>query len=168
MGEQTQSSQSKRYKVRPIIWAGGFAVVCLAFLIAPVVYELNHQSHHHSHDHTLKPETQVRSLCQAMIIYAGDHDDEFPQQDQWVESLVSIGVLEPEEFVSPAEDGDGVSYVFVPGPFSFSPTQILIYENPKHFEDHVLVGFADAHVEMIDHEAFEQMLADQLAAQSSP
>ncbi|MBL4699513.1 MAG: hypothetical protein JKX70_11845 [Phycisphaerales bacterium] len=75
-------------------------------------------------------------------------------------------MIEPEFLVSPAEDGDGVSYIFVPGPFSFDSTQILIYEDPKHFDDGVLVGFVDSHVEMIDHETFERMLVDQLGAQN--
>jgi hypothetical protein len=33
-----------------------------------------------------------------------------------------------------------------------------VYENPKHFEEGVFVGFADGHVE------FELMLAEQLEA----
>ena len=164
MGEQTQSSEVKRFKVRPIIWAVGFAALCLAYLVGSVVFELNHEPH----DHTLRPETQIRSICQALIIYAGDHKDQFPEQDRWGEELVEARLIEAGMLISLAEDGDGVSYIFVPGPFSFDATQILLYEDPKHFQEGVLVGFADAHVEMIDHETFERMLAEQLATQSSP
>ncbi len=101
-------------------------------------------------------------------MYAIDHGDEFPLQDQWADDLVSFGVLESEDFVSLAEDGGGVSYIFVPGPFDFDATRILVYEDPKHWEDFVIVGFVDAHTEFVEHDVFEQILADQLAAQSSP
>lgn len=162
MGEQTQSSQSKRYKVRPIIWAGGFAIVCLAFLISAIDYVLTPQHHHPP----IQPESVVRTLVQAMVIYAGEHDDMFPDRDNWEQILLAQGLPGNDPLVSSAEDGDGVSYIFVPGPFSFDSTQILLYEDPKHFQDGVLVGFADTHVEMIDHETFELMLAEQLAAQN--
>jgi len=45
---------------------------------------------------------------------------------------------------------------------------ITIYEDPKHWPLRgVIVGFADGHVETIDHETFERMLAEQLAGQES-
>ena len=160
MSKQAQSNQTKRYKVRPIIWAGGFAAVCLAFLYGSLPYAHERDCPRCSQP---TPERYVRELAQAMVIYAMDHGDLFPDQDNWEQILLaqgSIGGTDP--LVSMAEDGDGVSYIYVPGPFSFDSKQILVYEDPKHFEDGVLVGFADAHVEMVDHEIFERMLAEQL------
>lgn len=105
-------------------------------------------------------------VVQSLIVYSGNHAGEFPAEESWNDALIEAGLATPEDLVSFAEDGDGLSYIFVPGSFSFDSTQILVYEDPKHYQEGVLVGFADAHIKMIDHETFEQMLAEQLAAQN--
>lgn len=163
MDEQAQSPQSKGYKVRPIIWAGGFAAVCLAFLYGSL---------HHVHQSGCPrcsrptPERYIRNLVQAFVLYAGNHDDQFPDEENWEQILVAQGLVDVDTLVSMAEDGDGVSYIFVRGLFSFDSTQIVVYEDPKHFEEGVLVGFADGHVELIPHEQFQHMLTQQLQTQS--
>ena len=109
-------------------------------------------------------EVQVRELVQGVLVFA-DQDEVFPTQEQWPDALVDLGLIMPDSLMSPAEDGDGLSYIYVPGPLSQDAFQILVYEDPKHFYDGVVVGFADGHVELVDHDVFERMLAEQLAAQ---
>jgi len=116
----------------------------------------------------LRSASKLRSLSQALIIYSIDHGDMFPAQEQYPSVLLEMENIGDYDLISPIEEDDAVSYIYVPGPCDFDDKQILIYEDPSHWERIVVVGFADAHVEMIDHETFEQMLADQLAAQSSP
>ena len=99
------------------------------------------------------------------INYANEHDDQFLPLDQWPDAMVDAGRIDDVILESPAEDGDGVSYIFLSGESTFDTNQIVLYEDPKHYYEGVLVGFADGHVEMVDHADFEQMLADQLAAQ---
>ena len=108
---------------------------------------------------------QIRSLAQGAIAYAGDHDDQLPTKEQWPEALIELGIIDTELLESKIENGDGVSFLYVPGPNSFDETQMLIYEDPKHWEEGVIVGFADAHVEIVPFEEFERMLAEQLAPQ---
>lgn len=107
-------------------------------------------------------QSQIRELTQGAVVFAGK-DEAFPTQEQWPDALFGLGVINADTMISPAEDGDGVSYIYVPGPFSQDANQILVYEDPKHFHDGVLVGFADGHVELVDHDIFEKMLADQRA-----
>ena len=135
----------------------GFIVV-LAFI--PV------SGHRCEREPILRSHTQVRSLAQGAILYAVDHDDLLPTKEQWPGVLIELGIIDAELLESRVEDGDGVSFIYVPGPNSFDETQILIYEDPKHWEEGVIVGFADAHVEIVPHERFEAMLAEQLASQA--
>ena len=112
-----------------------------------------------------RSQTQVQILAQGLVVFADGHDDQMPTTEQWPGALIELGVIETEMLVSFADDGDGVSYIYMPGPNSFDETQILIYEDPKHWEEGVIVGFADGHVEVVPHEEFEIMLAEQLAEQ---
>ncbi len=164
--EQADNTVNGRVFIRPFYaWSGIAAVLIVGIgLLLPASSNCRCRSQ----EPHLQAATQVRSLAQGLIIYAGQNNDMFPLQDEWAEVLLEVGLVDPEYLVSPAEDGDGVSYIFIPGINSFSATKIVVYEDPKHWEDFVIVGFADAHVEMIDHEAFERMLAEQLEAQSSP
>ncbi|PCI11057.1 hypothetical protein COB72_01795 [bacterium] len=113
-------------------------------------------------------QTNIRTIAQGAVVYADGHGDMFPTTDQWSVVLIDAGLIQSHLLESPAEDGDGISYIYLGGESTRDAMQILIYEDPKHFFEGVLVGFADGHVEMIDHETFEQMLADQLAAQEVP
>jgi len=113
----------------------------------------------------LRSQTQVRSLVQGAIVYAGNHNYELPTKEQWPDALIELGIIEPDLLVSRAEDGDGVSFIYVPGPNLFDEAQILVYEDSKHWEQGVIVGFADASVEIIPHDEFDRMLAEQLASQ---
>lgn len=109
--------------------------------------------------------TNVRSQLQAAVIYAADNDDLFPPVNQWPDVAIDLGLLEPEQLISPREDGDGISYIYLGGWNSFDAQEIVIYEDPKHFEDFVIVGFADAHVDLIPHAEFNAMLQEQQQSQ---
>ncbi len=110
----------------------------------------------------LKSSTQLRSIGQAMTVYASSNDGRFPPADRAFEILLDEGLLAPEILVSPLEDGDGVSYILTGlGEQSFSATEILAYEDPKHMDGGVHVLFGDGIVQSIPHERFEEMLAEQ-------
>jgi prepilin-type processing-associated H-X9-DG protein len=116
----------------------------------------------------LYAESSLRAHSQSLVIYATNNDKKFPTKEQWPDALIELNMVDPDFSDWTDRDGDGVSYVYLPGQIYLNATKMLVYEDPKHWGSGVLVGFADGHVEMIDHETFEQMLADQLAAQSSP
>jgi prepilin-type processing-associated H-X9-DG protein len=122
----------------------------------------------------LQSKNMLRNILIAMSMYSKSNPDQPLTKDNWAQILVSSGSMESNLLISPLEDGDGVSYIYVSTPILFdarqnvNTRQIAMYEDPKHNKEGVHVGFADGHVEMLDHETFEQMLADQLAAQSSP
>ncbi len=103
-------------------------------------------------------------LTHGLNAYANQNDNTYPVQDQWPDALLSEEIIYPEMLVSPIEDGDGISYIYVPGPFTEDPNQILIYEDPKHWpEKGVLVGFSDTTVRFVPFDEFDQMLEKQLA-----
>ncbi len=97
-------------------------------------------------------------------MYANSHGERYPAQDQWPSALVEQGIIDEEILISPVEDGDDISYIYVPGPFTEDSNQILIYEDPKHWPKRgVLTGFVDGTVRLVPFNEFEQMLAAQLA-----
>lgn len=117
----------------------------------------------------LRSESQARMLVQAAIVFAHDNEDRFPSAEQWPDILIELGIIEPELLVSYVEDGDGISYIYLPFSGVWSEggneNRIVIYEDPKHFEKGVVVGFADARTEFVEHDEFQRMLTDQLAAE---
>lgn len=152
---------------RPVFqWA--IIVVAILFLVI-IAFVPTTRSYPPVHAHALRSQANVRSVAQGLVKYATDHDDDvFVSQELFPDTLLNAGCLREEMLVSPIAEEDTISYIYVPGPCEFDAKQILIYEDPSHWKDFVIVGFADAHVEHVDHEIFEKMLADQLAADSSP
>ena len=116
------------------------------------------------HGNTIKSSTQLRSIAQGLIVYAGNHNQSFPHHAQWEEVLIQGGYCYEYEFISPDEDGYGVSYFLVISRMTFDPVEIMLYEDPKHHEKGVLVAFSDAHTEYVPFDKFEQMLAEQLTS----
>jgi len=114
----------------------------------------------------LVSQTYVRSQLQAAVSYANENGDMFPPVNQWPDAVIDLGLIDSTMLVSPVEDGDGISYIYLGGEFTFDALQIVIYEDPKHYEEGVIVGFADAHVEMIPHAEFEAMLEEQTSDQA--
>jgi|GEM_PF-4485585 len=109
--------------------------------------------------------SNLRSIAQGLVVYAGANNDVFPDPETGLGNLVELGIIEPENLVSPVEDGDGASYFLVSEARMFYATDILVYEDPKHHEQGVLVAFGDASVDYLSFEDFERMLAEQLKAQ---
>lgn len=118
----------------------------------------------------LKSQTQVRSLVQGALVFASDNKDLFPASENWPDELISAGIIDPALLLSGVEDGDGVSFIYLPFPKRWSgdnlENRIVIYEDPKHFKEGVVVGFADTRTEFVPHAEFERMLAEQQASQA--
>lgn len=69
--------------------------------------------------------------------------------------------------ISPLDDGTENAYIYVPSQKGvYEPgfeKRIILYENPDHYEEGVVVGYAGAWAEILDHEDFERMLVEQLS-----
>ncbi|MFK7883296.1 MAG: DUF4190 domain-containing protein [Phycisphaerales bacterium] len=112
----------------------------------------------------LMSSTQLRSIGQGMHVYAAQNNDLFPPVDQTFDILLEQGLIDTEILISPLEDGDGVSYILTGVPvLTFDAREIMAYEDPKHMANGVNVLFGDLHIELVSHEVFEQMLAEQEA-----
>lgn len=113
--------------------------------------------------------TNVRGLAQGAVIFAGYRNDCFPSEEEWPSALIELKFIESDMLVSPLDGGTENAYIYVPsqlGPDDLNfEKRIILYENPDHYEEGVVVGFANAWAEIIDHDDFERMLADQLASQ---
>tara|TARA_R110000744_G_C19170103_1_gene541502 strand:- start:82 stop:585 length:504 start_codon:yes stop_codon:yes gene_type:complete len=109
----------------------------------------------------------VRSHLQALMVYAGNHQDQLPGADQWPEVLIRDGIIDGYLMVAPSGTIGEFSYCYVPGDqiFRGDSSRIRIYENPKHWKYGVIVGFEDGHTEFLPHSEFKRMLADQLASE---
>ena len=156
--------QHKRQKnsllIRPVFQ---WAIIAMVIVFSVMVFAPTSGRHSPARARALKSQSLVRSLAQCLVLYANDHEEEaFVSHEQFPGALLGRGCVEEYMLVSPVEEDDAISYIYVPGPCDFDDKQILIYEDPTHWEDFVIVGFADAHVEMLDHETFERMLAEQL------
>ena len=115
----------------------------------------------------MQAQTIVRSHAQSIFIYMGSNMDRKPTQDEWPDLLVEEGYMAAPQFlVSSREDGDGVSYIYRAEFEPWDEQSIMLYEDPKHWDQGVIVAFGDAHVDVIPHDEFEQMLAEQLAKQA--
>jgi len=114
----------------------------------------------------LSSQTVARALSQAVVLHMGYHDNEKPGQNDWVELLVDGGYIEPELLVSPQEDGHGISYIYLADFIPWDETSIMLYEDPKHWKQGVIVAFGDAHVEVVSHAEFQSRLAEQTAKTS--
>ncbi len=151
--------------VSKVIWIALVGVLIVFAILAFVPVQVTHS--HRSP--ILRSKVQVRSMVQGAVVFAGSHEDRFPTAGEWPDALIELGIIEPELLVSRMEDGDGVSFIYLPstekvfeGDFE---SRIMIYEDPKHYQEGVVVGFADTRVEVVEHEEFERMLAAQLASE---
>lgn len=110
----------------------------------------------------IKSSTQVRSLIQALIVYATNNNGNPPNS---VQDLIEGGIITPELLISPmgsAIDG-GPDYTlrFTKQAVDSFNTQYIVAIDRAAFvngEMRISVGFADAHVEMIDLHRLEELL----------
>ncbi|RMH26473.1 MAG: type II secretion system protein [Planctomycetota bacterium] len=118
---------------------------------------------------TLKSQVHLRIISEAMEVYADRHNDLFPPALQTIETLQSEGLLETGMEVSPIEDGDGISYIFTGvRARSFSTTQIVAYEDPKHTDEWVYVLFGDLKVRRMSHADLDVALTNQTNQTTPP
>ena len=110
-------------------------------------------------------------MVQGAILFATNQDDTMPTAGQWPQELIDLGIIESELLVSPLHPDANDPYTYVPSGYQVFEgdfvNRIVIYENPDHYQEGVVVGFADARAEVIPHDQFEQMLADQIAEEAS-
>ena len=94
-------------------------------------------------------QTVVRSHAQGISIYVNKHANGRPKKEDWPDRLVEHGLIQKEFLISPREDGDGISYIFHEEYEDWNAESIMLYEDPKHWKQGVIVAFGDAHVEVI-------------------
>ena len=138
----------------------GLVVIVLVLLVF-----LSSMLHVNHGDGQLRSQTHLRSIAQGLCVYAGNNSDLYPAQEGWQDVLITNGICEDWLFTSPADDGDSVTYILVADQMTFASDEILLYEDPKHHKEGVLVAFGDIQVEYVDFDKFEQMLAEQIEAQ---
>jgi prepilin-type processing-associated H-X9-DG protein len=105
--------------------------------------------------------SKLRVLGVTLSVYAQDNAGSYPPVEGWAEVLIAGGILTPDNLVSPVGDGVGPDYFYLGGSDDASPDRIVAYEDPTHFDDGVNVLFADGRVEVVPHDEFEAMLAEQ-------
>ncbi len=110
----------------------------------------------------LKSATQLRSIVQGMVIYGANNNDQPPAS---IDVLVEQGILAQELLVSPmgsAYDGgpDYTVRLTEDAVSSFNYEYIVAIDRAAYMngEWEVNVGFADAHVELINIERLEELL----------
>ncbi len=110
----------------------------------------------------LQSSANIRMMLQGLSIQSQANNGQFPQTaDDWQQNLIDAGFVSADMFTSPATDGLGDDYFFVPGGRDdFDASRIVIYEDPALNPDGTLIGFADAHVEWFDQTTAMQMLSN--------
>lgn len=111
---------------------------------------------------TLKSATQLRSIVQGMVVYGSNNNDQPPAS---IDVLVQQGIIPQEILISPMEsayDG-GPDYTIrltEDAVSSFNSDYIVAIDRAAYINGNweVYVGFADAHVELIDLDRLEELL----------
>lgn len=108
-------------------------------------------------------QTMLRAHSQAIVVYM-NHDDEHqpPSHGDWPDILIEHGLIDAAYLVTFQDDGDGVAYVYLADFDPSDESSIMMYEDPDHWEEGVIVAFGDAHVEVLSREDFERRLEAQL------
>lgn len=113
----------------------------------------------------------LRTVLQGMIVYAANQQGVFPWGEQWEQLLLDAGIVTPVMLDIADRDGDGEIYINVSGGEithdgdESDASEIVIYEDPDHYKMFVIVGFADAHIEVVGQTKFKRMLEKQLGIQ---
>ena len=60
----------------------------------------------------------------------------------------------------------GIIYIYLPEGYESTGAQLVVYEDPEHYEDWVVVGYADGSTDLISLSEFNLILAEQPPEQS--
>jgi len=115
----------------------------------------------------IKSSVQVRMVGEALMQYASDNQDWYPESPDGLDRLVASGMVGPEMLVTPHIDGQtATSYFYLPPTKPLtqhaSPMQVVVvYENPQLVRGLVNVLFMDGHVEAMSASELNERLAAQ-------
>lgn len=108
-------------------------------------------------------QANLRTVHEAMVVYALDNAGAFPPAEGWADVLVDGGFLTPSELVSPASDGVGPDYFYVPAASAAeragTSRRVLLYEDPAHHQGGVPVLFIDGTTELVPQGEFERLIS---------
>jgi hypothetical protein len=93
--------------------------------------------------------TNLSAVGKALLIYANDHNDQYPPN---LQELVEEAELPPKSLESPLKPRgfDGPSYIYISGQtIAMHPGNIIVYDNPAFCREGVNVLFNDTHVQWI-------------------
>lgn len=96
-----------------------------------------------------------------LVVYAKHNQETYPAEPDWYQQLIVNSFVGPTLLERSDRDHDGVVYTYIAGRTYEDSTQIMLYEDRDHWDDGVVVGFADGHVEMLPHDEFNRLLAEQ-------
>ncbi len=107
--------------------------------------------------------TQVRTIVQGMIIYSGNNNDQFPES---IEEMIDLGFVDAATLISPFGPAfdNGPDYAIRSDKAAsenlFNTRFIVAVDRAMwvNWEDNIVVGFADAHVELLDRYELQALL----------
>jgi general secretion pathway protein G len=104
----------------------------------------------------------LSTIGKALLIYANDHEHQYPPN---LQVLVEKGYIKrPEILESPRKpkDFDGPGYIYIAGQSTRTsePGNIIVYENPEFCSDKINVLFIDTHVEAMKPAEFLERLQE--------
>ncbi|MBX3390272.1 MAG: DUF4190 domain-containing protein [Phycisphaeraceae bacterium] len=106
----------------------------------------------------IKSGTQIRSISQALMVYADENHDAFPEVG--ADLRVRLGqIVDPAVWESPSATPGEPSYLYVGGQKStFDGKQVLLFENPALNRSGTNVGFGDLSVQFLAPEQWRLIL----------
>ncbi|HEY1686391.1 MAG TPA: hypothetical protein VGG19_16620 [Tepidisphaeraceae bacterium] len=138
------------------------------------------------HDHRIQCGSQLRTLGQAMVMYANQHDGHFPENAKALLKYMSDGADfkkaatcfvcpstkdTPADNVSSLTAGGHCSYIYLAGALTTacSPDVVLMYEPlTNHQGDGGNFLFADTHVDFDGKTLAEKMIRELQAGENPP
>ena len=111
--------------------------------------------------------SSIRVHAYGLVVYAENNGEIYPAESDWYRLLVDHGIVEPTIVTYRDRDEDGDVYTYVPGCTYQDPNQIILYEDLDHWEEGVIVGFADGDAQLMPHDEFHRRLGAQQNSSSS-
>ncbi len=115
----------------------------------------------------LHSEGSIREILSGLEGYALANDGAYPAQSDWEAQLIDGGFVFEESLTSRVGDvdGDGIIYIYLPEGYASDASQLVIYEDPDHYENLIVVGYADGSTDLISLTELNLILAEQLPEQ---